>query len=121
MKTCLAQGYPFAFGLKLFQSFHNAKHKGVVPMPRPDESSSEDHGDHAMVAVGYSDRSKSTLIDNASVILQCCAFSYASSRGFLSIMSAPYGQFNSRHTPNSFNTSIEPVMVVPVVVGAVFG
>ncbi|CAF1299405.1 unnamed protein product, partial [Rotaria sp. Silwood1] len=65
MKTCLAQGYPFAFGLKLFQSFHNAKHKGVVPMPRPDESSSEDHGDHAMVAVGYSDRSKSFIVRNS--------------------------------------------------------
>jgi len=33
MKSCLAQGYPFAFGLKLYSSFDKAAQTGVVPMP----------------------------------------------------------------------------------------
>jgi hypothetical protein len=33
MKSCLAQGFPFAFGLKLYTSFDQASSTGVVPMP----------------------------------------------------------------------------------------
>jgi hypothetical protein len=33
MKSCLAQGYPFAFGLQLYTSFDKAAQTGVVPMP----------------------------------------------------------------------------------------
>lgn len=33
MKACLAQGLPFAFGITLFESFDQAKKKGVVPKP----------------------------------------------------------------------------------------
>lgn len=33
MKSCLAQGFPFAFGLTLYQSFDQASTSGVVPMP----------------------------------------------------------------------------------------
>jgi hypothetical protein len=33
MKSCLAQGFPFAFGLKLFSSFDKAAQSGIVPMP----------------------------------------------------------------------------------------
>ncbi len=33
MKSCLAQGFPFAFGLRLFTSFDQASQTGVVPMP----------------------------------------------------------------------------------------
>jgi hypothetical protein len=33
MKSCLAQGFPFAFGLKLYTSFDQAAKTGVVPMP----------------------------------------------------------------------------------------
>jgi len=44
MKSCLAQGFPFAFGLRLFTSFDKAAKSGVVPMPDESEQSRESHG-----------------------------------------------------------------------------
>jgi hypothetical protein len=44
MKSCLAQGFPFAFGLRLFNSFDKAAKSGVVPMPNEYEQSREEHG-----------------------------------------------------------------------------
>ncbi|CAF5017197.1 unnamed protein product [Rotaria sp. Silwood1] len=43
MKTCLAQDYPFAFGLLLFQSFDKGCKNGVIPTPKPEEASREIH------------------------------------------------------------------------------
>lgn len=81
MKLCLAQGYPFVFGVKLYKSFDKARKKGIVPMPSSDEQSRSSHGRyvlsqreilihlyilrHAMLAVGYSDRSKSFIVRNS--------------------------------------------------------
>ena len=44
MKSCLAQGFPFAFGLKLFTSFDKAAKCGVVPLPDASEQSRPSHG-----------------------------------------------------------------------------
>lgn len=44
MKSCLAQGFPFAFGLRLYQSFNKAAKSGVVPMPDASESERSEHG-----------------------------------------------------------------------------
>ena len=44
MKSCLAQGYPFAFGLKLYTSFDKAAKTGVVAMPDSWEASRQSHG-----------------------------------------------------------------------------
>lgn len=44
MKSCLAQGFPFAFGLRLFSSFDKASKSGGVPMPDGDEQSRQSHG-----------------------------------------------------------------------------
>ena len=44
MKSCLAQGFPFAFGLILYQSFDKAAKHGVVPMPNDDEQGRGEHG-----------------------------------------------------------------------------
>lgn len=44
MKSCLAQGYPFAFGLSLFNSFDKASKTGIVPLPDPSEQSRKAHG-----------------------------------------------------------------------------
>ena len=44
MKTCLAQGFPFAFGLRLYKSFDKARKTGVVPMPDETEQSRTEHG-----------------------------------------------------------------------------
>lgn len=44
MKSCLAQGFPFIFGLELYKSFDHAEKKGVVPMPKPSDKGRESHG-----------------------------------------------------------------------------
>lgn len=44
MKSALAQGFPFIFGLYLFQSFDHARKKGIVPMPNAFENYHNSHG-----------------------------------------------------------------------------
>jgi hypothetical protein len=44
MKSCLAQGFPFIFGLELYKSFGKADKKGVVPMPKPGDKSRDTDG-----------------------------------------------------------------------------
>lgn len=63
MKHCLAEGYPFAFGLQLFSSFDQAENKGRVPMPDPENE--EHYGGHAMLCVGYSDKDKMFVVRNS--------------------------------------------------------
>ncbi len=66
MKHCLAQGYPFAFGLRLYKSFDRAGMRGKVPMPNPDiEGGRESHGNHAMLCVGYSDAHQVFIVRNS--------------------------------------------------------
>jgi len=52
MLDCLAQGYPFVFGITVYPSFETpyVDRTGFVPMPSPDEQAI---GDHALLAVGY--------------------------------------------------------------------
>ncbi|CAF4812951.1 unnamed protein product, partial [Rotaria sp. Silwood1] len=38
---------------------------GIVPMPQPDEAINDNHGTHAMLAVGYSDRAKCFIVRNS--------------------------------------------------------
>ncbi|CAF3721088.1 unnamed protein product [Adineta steineri] len=65
MKSCLAQGFPFVFGLRLFTSFDKAATGGVVPMPSSSDRSRQSDGSHALVAVGYSDQSQSFIVRNS--------------------------------------------------------
>ncbi len=66
MKACLAEGYPFAFGMILFRSFDRAGKNGVVPMPdKRSEAGRETHGCHAMLAVGYSDHDRHFVVRNS--------------------------------------------------------
>ncbi len=65
MKHCLAEGYPFVFGLRLFKSFDKARRKGGVPMPNSDETGRDSHGNHAMLCVGYSDPYKVFVVRNS--------------------------------------------------------
>src|SRR5689334_3140548 len=44
MKSCLAQGFPFAFGLRLYTSFDQAATTGIVPMPNEAEQNRTEHG-----------------------------------------------------------------------------
>lgn len=54
MKSCLAEGYPFALGLQLYPGFMEAPHRQatVIPLPAPGEAAL---GGHAVLAVGYDD------------------------------------------------------------------
>ncbi|CAF3419814.1 unnamed protein product [Rotaria socialis] len=65
MKSCLAQGFPFAFGLRLFTSFDKAATTGVVPMPSYSDRSRQSDGSHALLAVGYSDQSQAFIVRNS--------------------------------------------------------
>ncbi|UBF24201.1 C1 family peptidase [Kovacikia minuta CCNUW1] len=63
MRSCLAEGYPFTFGLALFSSFQKGGAKGLIPMPDPD---TEQHdGGHAMLCVGYSDPDQVFIVRNS--------------------------------------------------------
>lgn len=65
MKACLAQGFPFAFGLQLFGSFDQAGRTGVVPMPNYWDAARQSHASHALLAVGYSDQSRAFIVRNS--------------------------------------------------------
>jgi C1A family cysteine protease len=58
--TCLADGYPFVFGISIYESFESDKvaKTGIVPMPSMSE---RNLGGHAVMAVGY-DRTKQIFI-----------------------------------------------------------
>lgn len=66
MKHCLAEGYPFIFGLRLFKSFDQAGAKGRVPMPDVEgDEGRESHGNHAMLCVGYKDNAQMFIVRNS--------------------------------------------------------
>jgi C1A family cysteine protease len=62
MKHCLAEGFPFAFGLPLFESFMREGNKGI-PVPKPDQETFI--GGHAMLCVGYSEYYKVFVVRNS--------------------------------------------------------
>ena len=63
MRSCLAEGYPFTFGLELFASFQSAGSHGLIPMPDPHKDQHD--GGHAMLCVGYSDPDKVFIVRNS--------------------------------------------------------
>lgn len=68
MKACLAQGYPFVFGLKTFESFRKVSNAGMVPNPRyynEDPNDEDSHGSHAMLCVGYSEADEFFIVKNS--------------------------------------------------------
>ncbi|HEY9672134.1 MAG TPA: C1 family peptidase [Waterburya sp.] len=64
MKGCLAEGYPFAFGMTVYQSFEGDQvgNTGVVQMPALGE---EIVGGHAVLVVGYDDAQKRFIVRNS--------------------------------------------------------
>jgi C1A family cysteine protease len=64
MKSCLASGYPFVFGIKVFTSFQGAtmKKTGELDMPRKHEKAI---GLHAVLAAGYNDKARRFLVRNS--------------------------------------------------------
>jgi len=64
MQGCLAEGFPFVFGITVYDSFESDQvaQTGVVPMPSPEESVL---GGHCIVAVGYDNASRRMTIRNS--------------------------------------------------------
>jgi len=70
MKGCLADGYPFAFGFTIYESFFESPSttppstapRKIVPTPTLSELPV---GQHAVVAVGYDDRKKLFICRNS--------------------------------------------------------
>lgn len=56
--SCLAEGYPFTFGARLYQSFVNSQTSVFVSntVPMPDTTTEKLLGGHCMLAVGYNTR-----------------------------------------------------------------
>jgi len=64
LKGCLASGFPFVFGMSVYESFESqaVAKTGKVPMPKPAEKSL---GGHAILAVGYNDSQKRFTVRNS--------------------------------------------------------
>lgn len=64
MKGCLASGYPFVFGITVYESFESqpVAQSGHVPMPGSNEQAI---GGHAVMAVGYDDSQQWFIVRNS--------------------------------------------------------
>ena len=65
MKSCLAAGYPFEFGIEVYDSFESqtVADTGIVPVPNTRRE--ELLGGHAICAVGYDDARQAVLFRNS--------------------------------------------------------
>lgn len=64
LKGCLAAGFPFVFGISVYESFESqaVARTGNVPMPKQTE---KNLGGHAILAVGYDDGLKRFFVRNS--------------------------------------------------------
>jgi C1A family cysteine protease len=64
LKSCLASGFPFVFGIKVYASFQSQEvaNSGVLQMPKKGEKVA---GLHAAVACGYDDSTQRFIVRNS--------------------------------------------------------
>jgi len=64
LRGCLGEGFPFVFGIAIYESFESdaVAKTGVVPMPKAGEKSL---GGHAIMCVGYQNAKKRFIIRNS--------------------------------------------------------
>jgi C1A family cysteine protease len=64
LKGCLAAGFPFVFGISVYESFESddVAKTGIIPMPGASETAL---GGHAVMAVGYNDSAQRFLVRNS--------------------------------------------------------
>ena len=64
LKACLAEGFPFVFGMIVYEQFDSAAvaKTGVLHLPKKDEKKV---GGHAVLAVGYDDKSERFIVMNS--------------------------------------------------------
>ncbi len=93
MRTCLADGFPFVFGFTVYESFETQKvaKTGVVGMPKDSESML---GGHAVLGVGYDDRSKRFIVRN----------SWGTDWGKKGYFTMPYAYLKDRNLADDFWT-----------------
>ncbi len=79
LRSCLASGFPFVFGIKVYASFvgQQVANTGVVDMPKKGEKVA---GLHAVLAVGYDDKARRFIVRN----------SYGTDWGMNGYFSLPY-------------------------------
>jgi C1A family cysteine protease len=92
-KACLASGYPFVFGITVYESFESAAvaQSGVVPMPATSEKTL---GGHAVLAVGYDDASQRLVVRN----------SWGPGWGMQGYFTLPYAYVLDEHLSSDFWT-----------------
>jgi len=93
MKACLASGYPFIFGFKVYESFHSKKVRrtGRASMPvRHDRI----RGEHAVLAVGYEERQRRFIVRN----------SWGRKWGMRGYFTLPYAYLTKRYLSEDFWT-----------------
>ena len=65
-RACLKDGFPIAFGFKIYKSFLITKNEGMMPVPSDEEiQNTLDPELHAVLAVGYNDNSQRITILNS--------------------------------------------------------
>lgn len=62
LKGCIADGFPFVFGISVYASFENVGSDGMVPMPAAHEQML---GGHAIACVGYDDAKRVFFVRNS--------------------------------------------------------
>ena len=94
MRTCLAEGYPFVFGITVYESFESQQvaKSGVVPMPS--RTREKMLGGHAVLAVGYSDAQQRFLVRN----------SWGTNWGMRGYFTLPYAYVGDRNLSDDFWT-----------------
>ena len=93
LKACLASGYPFVFGITVYESLHSKKvaRTGCAPMPLHHEKC---RGGHAVLAVGYEDAQRRFIVRN----------SWGKKWGMRGYFTLPYDYFTNHHLSQDFWT-----------------
>lgn len=92
LKSCLAAGFPFVFGVTVYKSFYDADdNNGVIPMPSQDD---QVLGGHAILCVGYDDSKKLFTIHN----------SWGTSAGDKGYYYIPYDYLTNKNLADDFWT-----------------
>ena len=91
MKSCLSEGFPFVFGFTVYESFESAEvaRTGVANLPKKTEKAL---GGHAVVAVGYDDKTSRFIIRN----------SWGTGWGMQGYFTLPYEYLDNRNLSDDF-------------------
>lgn len=65
MKSCLADGYPFVFGFTVYSAFEGPEVAKTGILKMPNLKKEEVVGGHAVLCVGYNDKTSSVLVRNS--------------------------------------------------------